>query len=90
MRILKLSERFNERPSEILGIEDNYLAFCFDEACDFILSMRETIKTVGKDGLIHESSKWRKTPHFTDEVKPLNNSDLINEMQSVLDNKRYR
>lgn len=25
------------RPSEIMGITDNYTAFCFDEACAFIV-----------------------------------------------------
>ena len=26
------------RPSELMDIEDAYLAFCFDEACAFIIS----------------------------------------------------
>lgn len=26
------------RPSEIMGINDTYTAFCFDEACAFIIS----------------------------------------------------
>lgn len=26
------------RPSELLGIDDEYTAFCFDEACAFIIS----------------------------------------------------
>lgn len=25
-------------PSQIIGIEDNYTAFCFNEACAYILS----------------------------------------------------
>lgn len=25
------------RPSEIMGIEDTYLAFCFDECCAYIV-----------------------------------------------------
>lgn len=27
----------HSRPSEIMDIEDAYLAFCFDEACAFII-----------------------------------------------------
>jgi len=26
------------RPSEMMGIEDNYTAYCFDEACAFIVN----------------------------------------------------
>lgn len=26
------------RPSDLLGIEDSYTAFCFDEACAFIIN----------------------------------------------------
>ena len=29
---------FNCRPSEIMGIDDGYTAFCFDEACAFIVN----------------------------------------------------
>lgn len=29
-------QRYNRRPSEFLGIEDPYTAYCFDEACTFI------------------------------------------------------
>ncbi|MCL2461430.1 MAG: hypothetical protein FWF44_02090 [Defluviitaleaceae bacterium] len=37
-----MSAEYRERPSGIVGIEDEYTAFCFDEACGFILGkMRE-------------------------------------------------
>lgn len=29
---------FNVRPSEVMGIEDGYTAYCFDEACAFIVN----------------------------------------------------
>lgn len=31
-----MAQRYQSRPSEILKIDDNYTAFCFDEACDLI------------------------------------------------------
>ena len=41
------------RPSELIGIEDAYTAFCFDEACAFIISelqdKKEPIIQTGKD-----------------------------------------
>ncbi|WP_369703029.1 hypothetical protein [Clostridium moutaii] len=33
-----MAKTYKTRPSQILSIEDNYTAFCFDEACDYILS----------------------------------------------------
>ena len=36
-----MSKRFKVRPSEILDIEDAYTAYCFDEACVYILSKIE-------------------------------------------------
>lgn len=32
-----MSKRFSKAPSEIIGITDSYDAFCFDEACMFIM-----------------------------------------------------
>ena len=42
MRIIKISQKYKERPSSVLGIDDNTLAFLFDEAVDYILSNRGT------------------------------------------------
>lgn len=36
-----MSKKFKVRPSEILEIEDAYTAYCFDEACVYILSKVE-------------------------------------------------
>jgi len=46
-------EQLKVRPSNLLGIEDAYVAYCFDEACALILS----------------KLKDDKTPHFTEDVK---------------------
>lgn len=31
-----MSVEFNARPSEIMGVQDSYTAYCFDEACMYI------------------------------------------------------
>lgn len=36
-RILNLAENQNRQPSEIMQIHDEYTAFCFDEACSYIV-----------------------------------------------------
>ena len=46
------AQRFRCRPSEMLRIDDGFAAFCFDEACSFILSQWEEGKRpfFGRDG----------------------------------------
>lgn len=34
--VISLSRAYNCRPSELMGLEEPYEAFCFDEACAFI------------------------------------------------------
>lgn len=64
LRIINQANRFNKLPSEIARIDDEYTAFCFDEACDYIISQleqdkkprwREDLKTkseIRKDNLL--------------------------------------
>ena len=33
-----MSERYRVRPSEIMNVEDEYTAYCLDEACVYISS----------------------------------------------------
>lgn len=40
--LIKLAKRFNRLPSELLNLEDEYTAFCFDEACGLILDKLES------------------------------------------------
>ncbi len=87
MRILKISKKYNKRPSEILGItNDPYLAFCFDEACEFILSMRTT-EIVEENGKRYVAEKWIKEPNWIDKKiqKPKNNMELFNQMKKNLE-----
>ena len=44
MRILGMSKQWNIRPSSILEIDDCYTAYCFDEACHYILCQLENKK----------------------------------------------
>lgn len=36
MRVINQSIKYNKLPSEILRIDNEYVAFCFDEACMYI------------------------------------------------------
>lgn len=44
MRIINQALKFNRLPSEILRIDDEYTAFCFDEACLYIINQIENKK----------------------------------------------
>ena len=44
LRVINQAIRFHKLPSEILGIKDKYLSFCFDEACDYIIAQLEAEK----------------------------------------------
>ena len=33
-----MARMYQERPSNIIGIDDEYTSFCFDEACAYIMS----------------------------------------------------
>lgn len=44
MRVINQAQKFNKLPSEIARIEDEYTAFCFDEACMYILTQLENEK----------------------------------------------
>lgn len=41
------------RPSELIGLTDSYLAFCFDEVCAYILKRMQD----GEEPIIKENTK---------------------------------
>ena len=38
LRILGIAQRYKIRPSELMGDLDEYTAYCFDEACAYIMN----------------------------------------------------
>lgn len=70
-----------------MNINDSYLAFIFDEACEYILSMK-TKREVKEADKVYLEDSWLKEPNWTDEIykdKNTNNSDLISEMKKNLE-----
>ena len=41
VRLIVIANRYNKLPSEILKIEEEYTAFCLDEACAYIHAQLE-------------------------------------------------
>ena len=38
IRVISIAQTYKCRPSELVSLEEPYLALCFDEACSFILN----------------------------------------------------
>lgn len=70
MRIIAVARVNKVRPSEVMAIDDDYVAFCFDEACAFITDK------------YNEFTKEKKTIYWEEqyepaEQKPTNNAELF-------------
>lgn len=70
MRIIAVARVNKVRPSEVMAIDDDYVAFCFDEACAFIADK------------YNEFTKKKKTIYWVEQYeptvqKPINNAELF-------------
>ncbi|SQB33654.1 Uncharacterised protein [Clostridium cochlearium] len=63
--MLTISKQYKQRPSKIIGLTNDYEAFCFDEACVYIMNEMQE----------EDSPK----PRFIDDeqVNKQNNNDVI-------------
>ena len=77
IRVISQSKIYSKRPSDILEIEDSYLAFCFDEACLYIQSM---LSQKDKEDNFVNKPKWIDDDVKTE--KQNNNRSAIEWMQS--------
>ncbi|MBS5952583.1 hypothetical protein [Paraclostridium bifermentans] len=77
-RIINQSIRYNKLPSEILSIDDKYVAFCFDEACMYISSELEN----------GNEPKWKDEKLSTEESreKTFNLAEQL-RMKAVVNNE---
>ncbi|MCD3254339.1 hypothetical protein [Clostridium botulinum] len=63
-----MSQQYKKMPSEIIQIEDEYTAYCFDEACSYMLTQLQK----------EEPPQF----YFDDEVQTKNNTDLLSFVQT--------
>lgn len=55
-RVIMMARMYQKRPSEILGIKDEYLAYCFDEVAYFLMC-----EALEKDGSLNwDKFKWKE------------------------------
>lgn len=50
MSVLAQSQRFGMLPSQIMRIDDEYTAYCFDEACALIMSKLDNKEEIRFEG----------------------------------------
>ena len=64
--MIQLSKLYQIRPSKIAGIEDTYVAYCFDEACAYIQIRIDNEEKPVFDKIDDKKSKKRikKTSHI--------------------------
>lgn len=66
-----MSRMYKRRPSQILNIKNDYDAFCFDEACDYIL---------------YELSKEKpETPKWEDERQDIREKKSMEDNKSTIE-----
>ena len=70
----------------MLGIENTHLAFCFDEAVEFILAHRY-YKEVKEDNKVYKKLCWTKIPNWIDEEVEENN-DFFTIMRKNLERQK--
>ena len=59
MNIIAIAKRFSQLPSSVINVEDEYTAFCFNEACMLIMSEIES----GKEPIwIEDRTKENEKP----------------------------
>lgn len=65
-QVIIIAKEYQCRPSQIMGIDNKYEAYCFDEVALYLTSM-----AMGKDGKVNWNKiKWKSTEKKT-------NKDLV-------------
>lgn len=65
-----MSKHYDARPSELLGIEDAYTSYCFDEACIYIQTKLENKETpvFKKEQKISGDKHYKCVSEFYDDI----------------------
>lgn len=69
--VINLANKYNQRPSRIMGIDNDYLAYCFDETSYFL----EKKATDDKGNINWNKIKW-------EDKKAKSNKDLVKFIQT--------
>lgn len=77
-QVIIMANKYRKRPSEILGIDNDYLAYCFDEVALFLEA-----EATDKEGNIN----WNRI-RWKDEKKKEPNKDLIKFIQKHSSKRR--
>lgn len=56
-----MSKEYNQKPSQIINLENDYIAYCFDEACVYLLAHLKDGKQLHFDGDENKQMKHFKS-----------------------------
>lgn len=60
-QVIMMSKEYRKRPSEILGLDDEYIAYCIDEVAFHLLS-----EATEKDGKLNWNKfRWKNSENKT-------------------------
>lgn len=65
MNVLSMARLYNKRPSELIGLYDEYESYCFDEACAFIIGKLEKKEEPNFEGVNQPGNKASSNKTYT-------------------------
>jgi len=74
LRIIAVAKSRNESVSNVLGVQEEYTAYCLDEACNFIYNQYSEMEE--KD---RRKIKWKDNNSIS--TKPKNNASLFEALE---------
>lgn len=60
-----MAKRYRQRPSNIIGVENEYASYCFDEACIFLYEALENKQELKFDSGDGPKKETKKPKHFS-------------------------
>ena len=60
-----MAKRYRQRPSNIIGVENEYASYCFDEACIFLYEALENKQELKFDSGDWSGEETKKPKHFS-------------------------
>ena len=68
LNILAVAKKFSVLPSTVLNIDGEYPAYCFNEACMFLLQALEDGKTLKFEGNKEQKKHFRSASEYYESI----------------------
>lgn len=71
LNVLRMAKEYNQRPSAIINLDNDYEAYCFDEACLYLYQALKDGKELHFAGVKEETKKPKHYTSFGEFCKAL-------------------